>query len=108
MYSMLARILKVAPLAVCVLSIAISSARAVTFADKNLEAALRALVFEKKDNTEELSEDDLRNISTLEAKGAGSKTWPGWKSAPTCCCSTSRTTRFRILRRSRTWSTCNR
>ena len=45
------------------------SARAVVFPDKNLEAALRALVFEKKNNAEELTDDDLRKISTLEAKG---------------------------------------
>ena len=44
--------------------------QAVMFPDKNLEAALRALVFEKKNNTEELTDDDLRKISTLEAKGS--------------------------------------
>lgn len=44
---------------------------AVAFPDKNLEAAVRAMVFEKKSNMEELSEDDLRKISTLEAKGKG-------------------------------------
>jgi Leucine-rich repeat (LRR) protein len=42
---------------------------AVQFPDKNLEAALRALVFEKKANMDELTDDDLRKISTLEAKG---------------------------------------
>src|SRR5215212_6615691 len=45
------------------------SASAVMFPDKNLEAALRAVVFEKKDKPDELTEDDLRKISTLEAKG---------------------------------------
>lgn len=48
-----------------------SAVFAVQFPDKNLEAALRALVFEKKSNAEELTEDDLRKISTLEAKGRG-------------------------------------
>ena len=39
------------------------------FPDKNLEAALRTLVFEKKSNMEELTDDDLRKMSTFEAKG---------------------------------------
>ena len=47
----------------------VESAQAVVFPDKNLEAALRSLVFEKKNNAEELTDDDLRKISTLEAKG---------------------------------------
>ena len=70
------------------------------FPDKNLEAALRALVFEKKTNTEELTDDDLRKISTLEAKGRKIQNLPAWRSAPTCCCSTCRTTRSRTWRRS--------
>jgi hypothetical protein len=71
MRSLLARTLRTALLAAAVAEFASSSALAVQFPDKNLEAALRALVFEKKDKTDELSEDDLRKISTLEAKGRG-------------------------------------
>lgn len=46
-------------------------AAAVMFPDKNLEAALRALVFEKKDKTDELTDDDLRKIFILDGKGKG-------------------------------------
>ena len=71
MRTQLAKLLKTALLVAAVCPLVVSTARAVQFPDKNLEAALRALVFEKKDNTEELTEDDLRKISTLEAKGRG-------------------------------------
>jgi hypothetical protein len=48
------------------------SAAAVQFQDKNLEAALRAMVFDKKDQpAQELTEDDLKKIFGLEAKGKG-------------------------------------
>jgi Leucine-rich repeat (LRR) protein len=60
-----------AALTVTAVLFAAPTAFAVQFPDKNLEAALRALVFEKKANAEELTEDDLRKISTLEAKGRG-------------------------------------
>ncbi len=39
------------------------------FPDKNLEAAVRKYVFEKRDNEEPLTEDDVRDISTIEHKG---------------------------------------
>ncbi len=43
------------------------------FPDKNLEAAIRKYVFEKRDNTEPLTEDDVKNISTIKARGKGDK-----------------------------------
>jgi internalin A len=45
------------------------AAYAITFPDKNLEAALRTMVYEKRTNMEELTDEDLRKISTLEARG---------------------------------------
>jgi Leucine-rich repeat (LRR) protein len=39
------------------------------FKDKNLEAAVRKFVFEKRDNQEPLTEADLANISTIQGKG---------------------------------------
>ena len=65
----LARILKLGILAGAALQLSFPPAFAVVFPDKNLEAALRALVFEKRDKPDELTDDDLRKISTLEAKG---------------------------------------
>jgi Leucine-rich repeat (LRR) protein len=63
------RMIAIAALASTAVLALAQSAQAVVFPDKNLEAALRALVFEKKANAEELTDDDLRKISTLEAKG---------------------------------------
>ena len=60
------------------------SAQAVVFPDKNLEAALRALVFEKKNNTEELTDDEAKNVeggldsrpgSGVLKSTDGGKTW---------------------------------
>jgi Leucine-rich repeat (LRR) protein len=65
----LASTLKIGTLAVALVAFAFQPAYGVMFPDKNLEAALRALVFEKKANMDELNDDDLRKISTLEAKG---------------------------------------
>jgi hypothetical protein len=39
------------------------------FLDKNLEAAVRKYVFDKRDNDKPLVEADLINLSTIEAKG---------------------------------------
>jgi hypothetical protein len=75
--SRLARNLIVALHFAAVVSVGLPAALAVQFPDKNLEAALRALVFEKKSNMEELTDDDLRKISTLEAKGRGIKDLTG-------------------------------
>src|SRR6476646_10792311 len=47
----------------------VPAAYAITFPDKNLEAALRTMVYEKRTNMEELTAEDLRKISTLEARG---------------------------------------
>jgi len=41
------------------------------FLDKNLEAAVRKYVFEKRDSDKPLVEADLVNLSTIEAKGLG-------------------------------------
>jgi len=39
------------------------------FPDKNLEAVVRRNVFEKRDNDEPLTAEDVENISTIEGKG---------------------------------------
>ncbi len=41
------------------------------FPDKNLEAAVRKFVFEKRDNDKPLAEADLVNLSTIQAVGLG-------------------------------------
>jgi internalin A len=41
------------------------------FPDKNLEAAVRKFVFEKRDNDKPLTEADLANLSTIQAVGMG-------------------------------------
>lgn len=41
------------------------------FPDKNLETAVRALIFDKKDPSKELTDDDLKKVFVLEAKGKG-------------------------------------
>jgi internalin A len=41
------------------------------FVDKNLEAAVRRYVFDKRENDKPLVEADLLNLSTIEAKGLG-------------------------------------
>jgi len=45
--------------------------------DKNLEAAVRAVIFEKKDNTQEITDDDLKKVYVLEARGKGIKDLTG-------------------------------
>src|SRR5262245_19739898 len=51
---------------------AVLQAAAVAIPDKNLESALRALVFDKKDDPKkELTEEDLGKIYILQAKGKG-------------------------------------
>jgi Leucine-rich repeat (LRR) protein len=59
--------------AACLMSPAFAlQAIAGPFPDKNLEAAVRALVYDKKDDpSKELTEDDLTKIYLLEAKGKG-------------------------------------
>jgi len=46
-------------------------AHAVSIPDKNLEAALRAVIFDKRDKTDELTEEDLKKVYVLEGKGKG-------------------------------------
>ena len=53
------------------------SASAGIFPDKNLEAAVRALIFEKKDKTDELTEEDAKKVFLLESKGKGIKDLTG-------------------------------
>lgn len=47
------------------------------FKDKNLEAAVRKFVFEKRDNDKPLTESDLANLSTIQATGKGIKDLTG-------------------------------
>jgi internalin A len=47
------------------------------FPDKNLEMAVRALIFEKRDPSKELTDEDLRKVFVLEAKGKGIKNLAG-------------------------------
>lgn len=47
------------------------------FPDKNLEAAVRKYVFEKKNNDKPLTADDVRNIATIEARGKKIKNLAG-------------------------------
>src|SRR5688500_10245439 len=43
----------------------------VVFPDKQLEAAVRKFVFEKRDNDKPLVESDVVNLSTIQATGLG-------------------------------------
>ena len=47
------------------------------FPDKNLEAAVRREVFEKRYNAEALTADDVKNISQVVGKGKGIKSLEG-------------------------------
>ena len=47
------------------------------FPDKGLEAAVRREVFAKRDNTEALTKDDVKNISQVHAKGKAIKSLEG-------------------------------
>ncbi len=47
------------------------------FPDKNLEAAVRREVFEKRYNTEPITADDVKNISQVVGKGKGIKSLEG-------------------------------
>src|SRR5688572_32799265 len=66
-----------AVLSVLVFDAIADPAWAVAIPDKNLEAALRALVFEKKGTDKELTEEDLGKIFTLEARGKSIKDLSG-------------------------------
>jgi hypothetical protein len=45
--------------------------------DKNLEAVVRSVIFDKKDNTNEITDDDLKKVFILEGKGKGIKDLTG-------------------------------
>src|SRR4029450_8530766 len=45
--------------------------------DKNLEAVVRSVIFEKKDNTNEITDDDLKKVFVLKGKGKGIKDLTG-------------------------------
>ncbi len=77
MRCLLCRRLHIALSALVALQLSTAATFAVTFPDKNLEAALRKLVFEKRENMEELTDEDLAKISTLEAKNSGIKDLAG-------------------------------
>jgi internalin A len=47
------------------------------FPDKNLEAAVRREVFEKRNNTEPITAEDVKNISQVVGKGKGIKSLEG-------------------------------
>lgn len=71
MKTILTRIATVAVMACCCL--AVSPAHAVQFPDKNLEAALRSYILDKRDGTAELTEDDLKKIFIFDANDKGIK-----------------------------------
>lgn len=55
---------------------------AVQFPDKNLEAALRYYILEKRNKPDELTDDDLKKIFVLEAKGKMIKDLTGLEKCP--------------------------
>lgn len=66
----------------CCWCLSASSAWAVQFPDKNLEAALRYYILEKREGTAELTDDDLKKIFIFEAKGKGIKDLTGLEKCP--------------------------
>src|SRR5580765_6688532 len=62
--------------ALCV-SLPLASSAQAGLPDKNLEAAVRAVIFEKKDKTDEITDDDLKKVFVLEARGKGIKDLTG-------------------------------
>jgi Leucine-rich repeat (LRR) protein len=71
MRTFVARTLLIASLASIVAFDVTPAAAADIFPDKNLETAVRALIFDKKDPAKELTDDDLKKVYVLEAKGKG-------------------------------------
>ena len=66
----------------CAWSLSATSAWAVQFPDKNLEAALRYYILDKREGTAELTDDDLKKIFVFEAKGKGIKDLTGLEKCP--------------------------
>src|SRR5579863_4380350 len=62
--------------AVCPSFLRVQTARA-GLPDKNLEAVVRSVIFDKKDNTDEITDDDLKKVFVLEGKGKGIKDLTG-------------------------------
>lgn len=60
----------------CLSALLVQTARA-GLPDKNLEAAVRSVIFDKKDNTAEITDDDLKKVFVLEGKGKGIKDLTG-------------------------------
>ncbi|MFN0055869.1 MAG: leucine-rich repeat domain-containing protein [Planctomycetales bacterium] len=50
--------------------------------DKALEAVVRSVIFEKKDKTDELTDDDLKKVFILKGKGKGIKDLTGLEKCP--------------------------
>ena len=72
MKSNLVRTWALAALAGWALDLAAEQARAEgPFADPNLETAVRSVLFDKKDPKTPLTDDDLRKVFVLEARGKG-------------------------------------
>lgn len=63
-------------------SVSLTPAWAVQFPDKNLEAALRYYILDKREGTAELTDDDLKKIFVFEAKGKGIKDLTGLEKCP--------------------------
>jgi len=66
----------------CYWCLSASSAWAVQFPDKALEAALRYYILDKREGTAELTDDDLKKIFIFEAKGKGIKDLTGLEKCP--------------------------
>jgi hypothetical protein len=66
----------------CCWCLSASSAWAVQFPDKNLEAALRHYILDKREGTVELTDDDLKKIFIFEAKGKAIKDLTGLEKCP--------------------------
>lgn len=66
---------------VCLISIH-SAEGAGPIPDKGLEAAVRQQVFEKRDKTDELTEEDLKKVFILEGKNKGIKDLTGLEKCP--------------------------
>src|SRR6476659_1283793 len=62
--------------------VSLTPAWAVQFPDKNLEAALRYYILDKREGTAELTDDDLKKIFVFEAKGKGIKDLTGLEKCP--------------------------
>ncbi len=67
---------------VCACLFTFRTAAAGPIPDKGLEAAVRQQVFEKRDKTDELTEEDLKKVFILEGKNKGIKDLTGLEKCP--------------------------